>query len=137
MSCLRQQRQVLSSSCWSAVSNFNLLNGFSNKNTVRSPFQNCKLHQLFKDSKVISELRTNRGDTASKFDRKNWSIKRTTIVEINSTNHITSQLSVLKGVHCYHLFLRATSSPSASGFFGCFRCTVFQRDLFLSGTVYT
>ena len=32
------------SMCWNAISNFNLLNRYSNKNIVRSPCQNCKLH---------------------------------------------------------------------------------------------
>ena len=30
--------------CWSVISNFNLVNRYSNKNIVRSLCQNCKLH---------------------------------------------------------------------------------------------
>ena len=47
--------------CWSVISNFNLMNKYSNKSIVRSPRQSCKLHQLSKDSEVIPDLRTNQG----------------------------------------------------------------------------
>ena len=52
--------------CWSVISTFNPLNRYSNKNVVRSPSPNSKLHKLSKDSEAIPDFRTNQGWHRSK-----------------------------------------------------------------------